>query len=348
MKKKSLLTRRFLLSAAIVISALLLVTQTVYARTFSKIVAFGDSLTDYGNLHQLVPAAPVVFSNGDVWVQYLAQDWGATLDNNAIAGAMTQYNVDLSGPYGLLGEINDYTTSMPSFDPDNTLFVVWIGSNDMLAFLNTDPNPADDAPTLISTAMGNISEGMSQLVAAGARYFLVLGLPDIGKAPRIVGNETESALVSTLAESYNQALQATINGLEEANPDVKIYYFDVFSYMDQIIASGVFPNTTGTYLILTENWGYTYNEDGSLKHHDNASDYMFWDSIHPMTATHKLLADKVSAYVDPEGQIDIKHSAACFIDTASGGTSLPSGTIPLALILLGIGLPFGVLYIRKQ
>lgn len=348
MKKKSFLTRPFLLSAAVVISALLLFTQTVYARSFSNIVAFGDSLTDYGNLHQLVPDAPIVFSNGDVWVQYLAQDWNATLDNNAIAGAMTQYNVDLSGPYGLLGEINDYTTSSPSFDPDNTLFVVWIGGNDMLSFLATDPNPADDAGTFISTAMGNISQGMSQLIAAGAKYFLVLSLPDIGKTPRIVGDEAKSALVTALTENYNQALKSTVDGLGAANPDIKVYSFDVFSYMNQIIQSGVFPNTTGTYLILTENWKYTYNEDGSLKHHDNASDYMFWDSIHPMTATHKLLADKVAAYVDPEGQIDIKNSPACFIDTASGGTALPSGTIPLALILLGIGLPFGVLYIRKQ
>lgn len=76
---------------------------TAYARTYTHIVAFGDSLTDHHGLEfYLAPYVGVydpetnpggvleVRSNGDGWVEYLADGWDETLENNAIAGAMTQ------------------------------------------------------------------------------------------------------------------------------------------------------------------------------------------------------------------------------------------------------------------
>ena len=350
--KKSRLARHFILFFAISISALLVCAPVLYARTFSSIVAFGDSLTDYGNLKKLIPEAQTVYSNGNVWAQYLAADWGASLDNNAIAGAMTQYNVDISGPYGFLGEVDTYTSSSPSFDAGNTLFAVLIGGNDILNFLRTDPNPAADADQLITTSMTNITTGMTALADAGVKYFLVLNLPDIGKTPLFTnsffGETAESAVVTQLTQGFNAALATTITAFEKAHPNVTVYSFDTFSYVDQIISSGDFTNTTDTYLIVTftnGEEGFTYDQNGDLAHNDPASAYMFWDSIHPMTATHKLLADEVASYVG--GKDNSSSGSTCFISTAASAVSMASGGTCWVLLLVGIGLSFLVFRIRK-
>src|SRR5215470_3029501 len=70
---------------------------------FSKIIVFGDSLSDVGNLKLetgVVPFAPYVdghFSNGNVWVQYIADHFGLSLTPSYIGGTNYATGGSLTG-----------------------------------------------------------------------------------------------------------------------------------------------------------------------------------------------------------------------------------------------------------
>ncbi len=78
-------TFRFL---SIAVTLLCLLSSQVLARAggqpFSRIVVLGDSLSDTGNFHQASGGIPPYFngrfSNGRVWVEYLAENLGLELD----------------------------------------------------------------------------------------------------------------------------------------------------------------------------------------------------------------------------------------------------------------------------
>ena len=88
--------RHFLVTLLV---SLVTITVSSAATAFSKIVVFGDSLNDRGNMAAFTggafPNAPVYVygrqSNGPLWVEYLASRLGMAnnLDNYAVVGAMT-------------------------------------------------------------------------------------------------------------------------------------------------------------------------------------------------------------------------------------------------------------------
>jgi phospholipase/lecithinase/hemolysin len=123
------------------------------ATSFSQVVAFGDSLSDNGNLLGLVavPAPPYAngrFSNGIVAVEVLAAGLSTTLDDRAYGGATSGYyhgpSDYVAGVFtgglvtatgvktGLLGQVDTYLglgKNAAGVD-SNALYVVWAGAND--------------------------------------------------------------------------------------------------------------------------------------------------------------------------------------------------------------------------
>ena len=144
------------------------------------LVAFGDSLSDDGNVYQLTQGYPnnplLPFpsdqyyvggrqSNGPVAVEYLSSALGVPLHNFAQAGATTgTLNVwddgSLGAPAGTLGlsgmlaQVQSYVAQPGASDP-NALYLLWGGPNDFVAGL---ANPATfDPVATISAAMTNLS-----------------------------------------------------------------------------------------------------------------------------------------------------------------------------------------------
>jgi phospholipase/lecithinase/hemolysin len=118
--------------------------------TIGAIYAFGDSLSDVGNIYSktggTIPGAPYVngqFRNGPVWVQDLAAGLGlAPLVPSMLGGTDYAYGgaetgptafntsnpaTDLSGPTGQLAQ---FQAAHPIADP-NALYTICIGSNDL-------------------------------------------------------------------------------------------------------------------------------------------------------------------------------------------------------------------------
>ena len=258
---------------------------------WDKIVSFGDSLSDDGNggrnnfpgfPHDTGPA-----SDGDVWLEYLAGSMTEVeLEGRAIGGAQTsgpiwEGNLDI----GMQEQINRYLASLGTppeggHNLSGVLFTVWIGGNDFLA---NPENPFAAIPPAIS----RISTSIQQLVDAGAEDMLVMSLPDLGLAPGVSMQGEQAAMAYTAAsEAFNTSLTAAICNLRDVNSDknIKFYMADTFELLQFAVENGDalgLPNV---------DYPCTFPLPPDYTSYAPCDQSIFYDAIHPTTATHKYLA----------------------------------------------------------
>src|ERR1700729_4664744 len=143
------------------------------AGTIDAIYAFGDSLSDVGNIYAATsgaqPGAPYVngqFSNGPVWIQDLAVGLGlAPLTPSLLGGTDYAYGAGETGPTsfntslpatdltGATGQVAQFLAATPTVDA-NGLYTIWIGSNDLSDILAGAP-PSQYAAD-IAAAVANV------------------------------------------------------------------------------------------------------------------------------------------------------------------------------------------------
>jgi len=279
------------------------------ASPYDAIYAFGDSLTDVGNYYiasgDTSPAAPYSngqFSNGNVWLQSFATDLGFSALTPSLAGGTdyayggaesgttlfhTAGTTDLTGTGG---QIAQFQAAHPTADP-NALYAIWIGSNDLLQAPST-ATTAQDAE-LIGQVVDNIEGSINTLSAEGARNFLVLTVPDLGKTPAaLAAGATASADFSRFSASLNSVLVngSTTSGIPSlaalaSRDGAHVSVFDAYANLDQTIANAA-------ALGFTDVTDACFNGATECA---NPNQYLFWDSIHPTAAAHALLGNQVAA-----------------------------------------------------
>jgi phospholipase/lecithinase/hemolysin len=286
------------------------------ASTIDAIYAFGDSLSDVGNVFSasggLIPGAPYVngqFSNGPVWVQDLASSLGlAPLSPSLLGGNDYAYGgaetgttpvhtanaSDLTGP---TGQVTQFQAAHATADP-NALYTIWIGSNDLLDIL-TGAAPSQYAIDL-AAAVANVDTAIGTLAADGAKNYLIVTVPDSGKTPEaIAGGRGVQFAASGLAAGFDSALVSgadTIASLDSLNLSI----LDTYSLLDAIVASpSSYGFTNVTYPCVT---GATDYVGGTACASTLAAQnkYLFWDNLHPTEAGHAIVADAALAVVTPE------------------------------------------------
>ena len=259
-------------ATVVIASGLLLAEQGVAfadSTPFSRIIVFGDSLSDTGNYYEMSGAYPPGYSgwegrfcNGPLWVEYLAEDLGMTglLEDYAFWGAIAGH--DESGIPGVQDQIALYFGGSPVADPE-ALYIVWAGHNEVFRYLL-----AGDAGPL-SAFVDNTINNIQTLWNAGARHILVGNISDLGKTPMLVGTPI-SAFVSGLVGFNNQSLADALNSLAaEGVPTIAV---DVFTFTDYLAAHPYqfgFSNVTDPGIAL-----YPAEPTG----------YLFWDAAHLTTA----------------------------------------------------------------
>jgi thermolabile hemolysin len=273
---------------SLILASLLLGVISVGAGSspFSRIVVFGDSLSDTGNFHRLtggVPGAPYAsgrFSNGPLWIEYLAEDLGMTLlseNNYAVGGATTGSGNSNDGFLGLeypglQDQWSAFLADLPpgGADPE-ALYVVWAGANDFFVALQTGSSPT----VLIGGGVANTARAIQVLWAAGARHILVPNVPDLGLVPfgRASGM---SAAITQLSAAYNQALEGALQALADSGiPTIRVDAFEALRAMVNSPAEFGFTNVTEAFLVTG----------------GDAAGFLFWDAVHPTTRGHEILAD---------------------------------------------------------
>jgi outer membrane lipase/esterase len=232
----------------------------------SGLVVFGDSLSDNGNAGR--------FSNGPVWVEFIAERIGVELkpsraggSNYAVGGARTH-----GGASDVRGQLASYLSTRKGGADVGALHIVSGGANDLLA---TGCEPNRDAVS--RSAAASLAASVDDLAAAGVRHILVPNLPDIGYAPavRALGRACVVA-ARRLTQAFNAALERRLRVIEEKR-SVRMQRLDVFSLADEVMRD---PRAAGFENVTTPCRGGPC--DGAL----------FWDYLHPTTAAHARLAEE--------------------------------------------------------
>ncbi len=260
---------------------------------FTGIVAFGDSLTDTGKLFEStygqVPPFPYYegrFSNGPVWIEYLAEsmnlDFDPMEDNYAFGGATTGRDNVNDGFYGndlpgLQDQIDQFETSLNGERADKyALYVVWAGAND---FYNPSGGPPANPFETIIRGVENTNLAVLRLRSLGARRIMVVNLPDLGLVPFYRDPE-----LSRLSSLYNFFLELTLRWQKVRGIDtIRVDAAKVIQAASSHPEDFGFLNGTDAFLplLLTGLAGF-----------EEQFDYLFWDDFHPTTGGHLIIAEE--------------------------------------------------------
>ena len=307
---------RFFLAIAIPFA----LAGNVQSQTFSSVVVFGDSLTDSGNTAQftgLLPAGTSFTTNPDpVWAEIVAETFGASATNSLAGGTNYSWGGACVNPNGPCEhpvptteqQINQHLSGA-SADPD-TLYMIWGGVNDISAVAGKNQS----GPQGVLRAAEAYVDQIQGLQDAGARYVVVLNLPDVGKTLNAQrAGAAAAAGLSALTQAYNEALDTGLGSLEHG-----IIPVNVFALMNEIIAD-------------PENYGFTNIDDiactpGSNPERPNGGlesivcgptdsgylspprtdeTYLFADGSHPSGAVQAAVANTVISTITAPVQVSL-------------------------------------------
>jgi len=249
------------------------------ASAFDAIVAFGDSLTDTGN----VPAEPYLhyqgrWSNGPLWIEYLSTQLGFPYNpsnNFAHSGGTTG---------GALGETGRY---VPAGDVSNTLFVVWAGGNDFLQQYQSFWFNETAWIQLTTASANNISNAVVTLRSKGARFILVPNTVDLTTIPLL--NKLPGFLKSYLqskVKMFNNKLSRSLTALQKTYPDLTIYRADMYIGEKTLLKTAKANGFTQKSIdALTDPKLLDKSFTGP------GAKYVFWDPIHPTSKSHSYIAN---------------------------------------------------------
>ena len=295
----------------------------VQAQTFNSVVVFGDSLTDSGNIAQTygLPAGTSFTTNPDpVWAEIVAETFGATATNSLAGGtnyswggACVDSNVTCENPVPTTEQQINQHLSGASANPD-TLYMIWGGVNNISAVAGenqSDPQGALDGTLKAAEAYVDQIQGLQD---SGARYVVVLNLPDAGKTLNAQrAGAGAAAGLSALTQAYNGALDTGLSSLEHG-----IVPVNVSALMDEIIED---PGNYGFTNIddiactsgsnpLHPNGGLESivcgpTDSGYLSPPDTSENYLFADGSHPSGAVHAAVANTVISTLTAPVQVSL-------------------------------------------
>lgn len=328
--------RRFLRHAIMACGLTLAVSNAFGAVPTSpnSMIVFGDNFSDSGNTFALTggtyPYTSGRFSNGAVWVEHLADAFGLSArpvyaqfpppstfvelnTNFAIGGAQSGDGNSGDTPAGhifgfatgISAQKDMFIANIPALEGfyglpsgslatdvfPQSLFVVHAAGNDYYRWTNLSDQAELEAVVADSVdAFGTVLSDLHQ--GAGAQHFLVPNMPGYAEFddPFIGTVET----FREFAAAFNTALAPR---LEELRDDlgVNIVEVDFFDLFDHIAAD---PAAFGLTSVGTPcvDFNAFMGVAGVCSNPDTT---LMWDSLHPTSATHALLAEAAHSALAP-------------------------------------------------
>ncbi len=293
------------------------------AASLNKMVVFGDSLSDNGNLyefmkHQLPLSPPYFkgrFSNGPIWVELLMEHYfpgkgQEHLLDYAYGGAgVLEDDDDEDALFTLRREISTYLLTHQNKADADSMFVVWIGSNNYLA-------SPDEPEQQVDKVIIGIQHGLEKLVESGAKHLLVVNVPNLGRIP--AAREFDAIdRMSAASFRHNELLEKKVGDLRNRYPDVQWLYFNINLVFDEM---SVYPERYGFSNVTDTCYEEVMHDSVSLKRgsvlkmvasiksplrEDACDGFLFFDPVHPTGPAHKLMAERTLLLFEKEG-IDFK------------------------------------------
>jgi outer membrane lipase/esterase len=282
---------------------------------YDRIVVFGDSLSDAGNVFHLTstlpgyvpdpppvlgsPAFPAYYmgraSNGPNWVDQLADKLGLPRATASLDGGT---NYAYASARSGLGTNERYPS--PTYPPNPRLKVLRTGSQ-IEAFAATDHfNPRDLVTlwvgandfrdlvlgqTTIPTIVGNILQEVRQLNDLGARTIVVPNQVDLSLPP-VFNTSPLAGLVHRDSLLFDASLASGLRGLiSDPTIAARIVPVNEYSAMEKVFADPAafgFTNVTDPAITFTPPQTFTIVPD--------VQDYFWFDIIHPTTKAQAIFA----------------------------------------------------------
>lgn len=306
-------TLRVLASALLVLA---LSARAAQAGPFSQVVFFGDSLSDTGNVFVATggttPTSPYFagrFSNGPVWVEYLAAGLGLPSDsvallqggnNYAFGGART--DASASPVPGILAQVAGlWGPAHATADPD-ALYVLVAGGNDMRDARSayTSDSAADQAGRQAAAldAIGDLGTALGVLASKGAKHVLVSTIPDLGQTPEAAA--LGLVLASTDASArFNALLPALMAAGAGLGLDMRLLDMAALGTAVRTDALSNGGAVYGITNVLTPCGSFT----GSIGLSCDSS--LFSDGLHPSARAHQLIGAAALAAVPEPAAIGL-------------------------------------------
>lgn len=295
--------------------------EKVFSNTFAEIIAFGDSLTDVGNVAGLTKpgVAPVIngyykkthFCDFIIWVETTADflhlpprtpgrgsstslpplpdgntwAWGGS---EAAAGSVKQEGVSEPIP-NLLLEVDQYlAVHTPKV---NTLYSIWSGADNLLIGDHFTPKYADQAVQAIESAIRRLAD-------RGASNFLIFNMPSLSDTPAArSGGVFDEVAANLYTNAFNKALYILLAKLHK-DPSLKIYFVNVFKELNKVVRTVkrgkvyrpnfFVPGPPVAISNVTDEGLNYFNAHGTFP-----KNYLFWDDVHPTTQGHQVVAGLV-------------------------------------------------------
>jgi outer membrane lipase/esterase len=303
------------------ITAALLFSSAASAGQFDKVVVFGDSLSDAGNISlatapQIQPPLRFTTNPGVTTAEIVAANLGLPVTPSLLGGTDFAFggaglnNNSAAGPIPTIPQqLQMYLGATGGKADSRTLYQMWGGANDIFYLTATSTNPNVLAAGTVAAATTEVKL-LGQLQAAGAKYVVVYNLPDIGKTPEsIAGGPAAQAGGTQLSLAFNGVLNAGISQL--SNNGLNVIPVNTFALLNEVIANPSaygFTNVTqpacgaGSSSVQCGPAGsglpYTYAAGTNQT-------YLFADGVHPTTAAHALLGQYVTSLLRAPGQVSL-------------------------------------------
>ena len=236
-----------LLASAVLLAGTALIATPAEAQRVTRIVAFGDSYADDGNLFQLLnipcPASypNCRFSNGTNFIDTLSALLSVPIDNFAIGGAFTG-NGNINGP-GIPGFVTEYQSFLAGGGPaafprvngkfgPQDLLAISIGGNDARAYRLAGGTVAG-AGAAAAPKVAEATTGLTSLFNAGARNITFLA-GDVGRLPEAVG-QPSAAAGTAFSSAFNQGMRSSLANF--ASQGAIVNYLDLNLIGDRVQAN---------------------------------------------------------------------------------------------------------------
>ena len=297
---------RTVAATALAVAALGATAGAASAQSYNRLVVFGDSLSDNGNLYAVTggtqPLSPPYyqgrFSNGPVFTELLGFNAGRYAAGAPVSGSI---NLAFGGartdtaasPPGMRNQLAAYLGGGGTFGRNDLVSVLGGANNIFQAFPAAAASPSTAQATMGSVATAaaaDINTIVNSIAAAGAGTILVTNLPRMGITPQFSASNigaSGSGLADFAGTTFNSALLSNLTATAAARPGTNIILMDLYKISDPLAAN---PGRFG----LTNVTAPCFNGVTVCATPDT---YLYWDGVHPTAAGHRLISRLANDYL---------------------------------------------------
>ena len=336
---------------------------------FTRIVLFGDSLSDTGNVRNRTNAKSggVVdypshtfnydngrFTNDDqtdpssktyfgVWHEQLARTFlGLLPATNSLNGGL---NYAFGGATTMNGTHDETAVTTPFGDVVITVDDMGKQMDDYLASHVVDPQAlyivwggsndlrSDDTAASVTATAARATALVSRLATAGAKYILIPNVAPLGDIPKYAGT-ARVVTANRASASYRVELDADLTSLQSSlavqGLTPTIYRVDEWADAVRVFSNG-------------PRFGFTNISNSCQGSSSSPDQFVFWDDKHPTTAGHFRLAKTAFDAMTnppPAPAKALNISTRVFVDTGervSIAGFIVTGDIAKKVLIRGIG-----------